>query len=355
MTGIRDDDDREWYATVFLARVMFLCFLQAKGFLDGDRHYLQRRFELVQRPHGQDRRGRDRGDTFFQSFLLPLFHEGLAQPPIERRLSGELAAAMGTVPCLGRGLFTPHELERRHPAIDIPDEAVQRLLDFLDRLRITPDILGYVLEQHVNQKQTGTYYTKEDITDYICRNTIVPVLFDAVAEHPAAVSAPGAEIWRKLRNEPDRYIFPALRYGVFDDQGDVVPLPAGVAAGIDNASRREAWNDPAGGLFALPGESWREHVARRRRCLEVRETLSRGDVQTTRDLVTYNLDSLQFALDAIASCDDPDVLRTCYEALAGRAPAQTAGSCEPLRVLDPTCGSGAFLFGALRVLTPLYA
>ena len=32
---------------------------------------------------------------------------------------------------------------------------------------INPDVLGYIFEKYVNQKQMGAYYTKEDITGYI--------------------------------------------------------------------------------------------------------------------------------------------------------------------------------------------
>ena len=40
-------------------------------------------------------------------------------------------------------------------------------------------MLGYIFEKYVNQKQMGAYYTKEDITGHISRNTVIPFLFDA--------------------------------------------------------------------------------------------------------------------------------------------------------------------------------
>ena len=42
---------------------------------------------------------------------------------------------------------------------------------------INPDVLGYIFEKYINQKQMGAYYTKEDITDYISKNTIIPSPF----------------------------------------------------------------------------------------------------------------------------------------------------------------------------------
>ena len=46
--------------------------------------------------------------------------------------------------------------------------------------------------------------------------------------------------------------------------------------------------------------------------------------------------------DVIQYCEGPELLRAIYKAV-----------CK-VAVLDPTCGSGAFLFAALNVLKPLY-
>ena len=50
----------------------------------------------------------------------------------------------------------------------------------------------------------------------------------------------------------------------------------------------------------------------------------------------------QLAEDVIDTCDDPVFLRAFWAGL------------QKVSVLDPTCGSGAFLFAALNVLEPLY-
>ncbi len=92
------------------------------------------------------------------------------------------------MPYLNGGLFEPHEFEERYPDIDVPDEAFERLFDFFDqyqwhlddrplrrRPRDQPDVLGYIFEKYINQKQMGAYYTKEDITGYISKNTHHPL------------------------------------------------------------------------------------------------------------------------------------------------------------------------------------
>ena len=79
---------------------------------------------------------------------------------------------------------------------------------------INPDVLGYIFEKYVNQKQMGAYYTKEDITGYITRNTVIPFLFDvAKKECPVAFRA-GGGVWRLLQDDPDRYIYPAVGHGM---------------------------------------------------------------------------------------------------------------------------------------------
>ncbi|MBI5906987.1 MAG: hypothetical protein HY853_00090 [Burkholderiales bacterium] len=43
-------------------------------------------------------------------------------------------------------------------------------------------MLGYIFEKYINQKQMGAYSTKEDITEYISKNTVIPHLLEQVRE-----------------------------------------------------------------------------------------------------------------------------------------------------------------------------
>ena len=63
-----------------------------------------------------------------------------------------------------------------------------------------------------------------------------------------------------------------------------------------------------------------------------------------------NLDIERFAGDVIAQSEGPELLRAFWHALYGNQERSETG----ISVLDPTCGSGAFLFAALNVLEPLY-
>jgi hypothetical protein len=348
--GISDQGDREWYASLMLNRLMFVYFIQKKGFLDGDHDYLRNRLKAV-----QSRKGKGKFHTFYRYFLLALFHQGFSTQPEQRELDPDLKALLGDVPYLNGGLFDVHELEQHNPKIDIPDEAFERIFAFFDQYEwtldtrplrndseINPDVLGYIFEKYINQKEMGAYYTKEDITDYISRNTIIPYLFDEARKKCAVAFQPGSALWRLLQDTPDRYIYPAVRKGVIDDNGEIIPLPGEIEDGIADVAKRSGWNRPAGPEYALPTETWREYVARRQRCVEVRQRLANGDVSQINDLITYNLDVRRFAEDAILSSEGPELLRAFYQAITG------------ISVLDPTCGSGAFLFAALNILEPLY-
>ena len=243
----------------------------------------------------------------------------------------------------------------RIPTSTFPTRRSRSYFDFFDQYdwhldtrplqddnEINPDVLGYIFEKYINQKQMGAYYTKEDITDTSARTRSFPICSMQRKRNARSRSSRVRRLWRLLQDDPERYIYPAVRKGVIDEQGEVIPLPADIAAGVDDVGRRDGWNRAADPEFALPTETWREHVARRRRCLELREKLQAGEVHEVNDLITYNLDIRQFAEDVIAGCEGPELLRAFWQAI------------RSVTVLDPTCGSGAFLFAALNILQPLY-
>lgn len=342
ISGIIEVADREWYASLMLNRLMFIYFMQRKGFLNGERDYLRDRLARCQKEKGQDK-----FYSFYRYFLLRLFHEGLGG----KERNPELDKLLGRIPYLNGGLFEKHPIEERCPDIRIPDEAFTRIFAYFDRYQwhlderplrndneINPDVLGYIFEKYINQKQMGAYYTKEDITEYISKNTVIPFLFDAAkAKCKVAFENPGGPtIWDHLSADPDRYIYAAVRHG------SELALPPEIAAGIEDISARTLWNHKAAPEFGLPTEIWREVVARRARYVEVRAKLAAGEVREINDLITLNLDIRQFAQDVIERCEGPDLLRAFWKAIEG------------VTVLDPTCGSGAFLFAALNILEPLY-
>jgi hypothetical protein len=114
--GIPNDRQRRWYASVLLNRLMFIYFLQRKGFLDrGDFDYLQRKLgNSKQRGH----------DLFYKDFLRLLFFEGFAKP--EERRSEAAQRSLGEIKYLNGGLFLPHQVEQENFEIAIPDKAFRK-------------------------------------------------------------------------------------------------------------------------------------------------------------------------------------------------------------------------------------
>ena len=346
LEGLPDQEMERWYASVMLNRLMFIYFIQKKGFLNNDTDYLRTKLAETQ-ANGSDR--------YYTDFLCPLFFEGFAKPTSER--SREMGRLLGKVPYLNGGIFQRHQIEELHgERIQIADAAFERLFNFFEAYQwhlderplrndneINPDVLGYIFEKYINQnekytsqKQMGAYYTKEDITEYISKNTIIPSLFDAARKRCRIAFEGEASVWQLLRSTPDRYVYDAVKTGVELD------LPEEIAAGIDDVSRRGPWNTPAPDEYALPTEIWREVVARRTQYESIYAKLSNGEIDDINVLVTHNLNIHQFAQDAIENCEGSELLRAFWKAIT------------EVTILDPTCGSGAFLFAALNILEPLY-
>ena len=182
--GIPEERDRRWYASVLLNRLMFIYFLQRKFFLDGgDERFLQNKLD-------QSRAGGR--NLYYARFLKALFFEGFAKPEDQR--SAETNVLLGKIKYLNGGLFLPHPIEVRWPKISVPDKAFENLFALFERYswnlndtpggddnEINPDVLGYIFEKYINQKAFGAYYTRPEITEYLCERTIHRLILDGVA------------------------------------------------------------------------------------------------------------------------------------------------------------------------------
>jgi hypothetical protein len=263
-----------------------------------------------------------------------------------------------------------HVIEKEFSNIQIEDEAFERLFDFFDQWNwhldtrveasgkdINPDVIGYIFEKYINDRaQMGAYYTKEDITDYISKNCILPWLFDEVKRNYPGFFAKDGWLWQYLKNSGDEYIYDAVKYGIPQEGGLFDDLPSEVREGFDPElenkavdgkgpwlwEMRKSWNKPAPSDIALPTEIYREVIERRKKYAEVKDKIVNGEILEINDFITLNLNIRQFAQDVIEITEDPEFIRHFYKALSG------------VTILDPTCGSGAFLFAALNILEPLY-
>ena len=206
--GIENEADRRWYASVILNRLMFIYFLQKKMFLDkGNSNYLKDKLLHSQQALGENK--------FYSFFLEKLFFEGFAKE--EKHRTQETNLLIGNIKYLNGGLFLKHKIELQYKnRIKIPDIAFQNLFALFDGFswslndtvggeddQINPDVLGYIFEKYINQKAFGAYYTRTEITEYLCEQTVYKLILDAV--NPPEVAP---ELLKKAgldKNMPKRY------------------------------------------------------------------------------------------------------------------------------------------------------
>jgi hypothetical protein len=177
-------DSAEAYsrAQILLERLVFLYFLQNRGWLNQQRDYLLDHFS----PH----RNAPNDFSYYQSFLERLFWTLAAPPGVADRLGG--------IPFLNGGLFD--EARRRNPPPSVKNSTFALIFDELleafnftvredtpldQEVAIDPEMLGKVFESVVlnsetdpgafapdKRKATGSYYTPRVVVHFICRETL---------------------------------------------------------------------------------------------------------------------------------------------------------------------------------------
>jgi hypothetical protein len=225
--------EREQLALLLLCRFMFLYFLQRRGHLADDPHYLGNRLARFRRNPA--------AGSFYRQVAIPLFFGALNTRPENRAAD---ARALGRLPYLNGGLFEPHALERRYPTLDLPDPPVFQLFDqLLERYRFTtrdaaddliegahdvgidPEMLGRVFEGLMaadRRGDTGTFYTPSATVDRLVADTLAVHLAPDDAATSLAIRSndasalPAAERRRVRRTLPSLTVLdPACGSGAF--------------------------------------------------------------------------------------------------------------------------------------------
>ena len=332
------NQERKWYSSLLLNRLMFIYFLQRKGFMDDDRDYLRHRLEAVKAASGPNR-----FFEFYSDFLIPMFHDGLGESGLEIK-DATIRDLVGDIPYINGGIFAVHELEVTYHDIHIADGVFESIFDLFDRYQwhlddrptgnpneINPDVLGHIFEQFINQKQMGAYYTKEDVTHFMTSSTLLPVFLERVEVHT------GVNPWAYVAADPGRYIWEGMSYGLDPELPYLEEIEKQRAA-----FPRPAWNEKAPEDWGLPGETWWEVDHRHRRYENLLVSARAGEINSADAAVTANIDMETLALDVIDGLDAPKDVVMVWDILTD------------LKIIDPTCGSGAFLFAALKILLDLY-
>ncbi len=169
-------DTRHEMALVYVTRLLFLAFLESKGWLDGNRSYLVQRYaECVLR-----------GGRFHERVLLPLFFGTLNTRPSQR---APVARSLGAIPFLNGGLFARSSVEKC-ARLRYPDDAIGAFLDdVLTRYRFTareegtdwsevaidPEMLGKAFESLMasgNRRGSGAYYTPHALVAHVTETAL---------------------------------------------------------------------------------------------------------------------------------------------------------------------------------------
>ena len=163
---------------LILSRLLFLYFIQQKGWLAGERRFVVDRLDIALR------QGRD----FYSTVLEPLFFGCLNTDRGERTGA---ARKLGDIPYLNGGLFEPSAFERRK-VLALPNELMQRVIDdVFERFdfsidesdaagtHVDPEMLGKVFESLMAEDEraaSGSFYTPREIVDVLASRAIVEAL-----------------------------------------------------------------------------------------------------------------------------------------------------------------------------------
>ncbi len=182
--GAAEGQLRQDFALLFVIRVIFLGFVQKKGWLGGNPRFLQdfwREYQGSSHPP----------DTFYREWLEPLFFEALNNPPGRKVAYGRAPFSAATQTALQMAPYLNGELFKRKTGVDdqgllIPDALVGDFFDFLfqynftveenelydEELELNPEFLGIIFERITNMEQ-GAVYTPRVEVDLMCRLALV--------------------------------------------------------------------------------------------------------------------------------------------------------------------------------------
>ncbi|PKV76268.1 Eco57I restriction-modification methylase domain-containing protein [Pontibacter ramchanderi] len=168
-----------------LGRIVFLQFLQKKGWLDvavdknygeGNKKFLAEFFAA------------NNSDAFYTSCLVPLFFETLNNP------NDEIFKVTNTkFPYLNGGLFERDEIEKQAKAdfIVFKKELFENLFSFFGEYNFTidestpddldvgidPEMLGHIFENLLeDNREKGAFYTPKLIVQYMCQEVLIQYL-----------------------------------------------------------------------------------------------------------------------------------------------------------------------------------
>ena len=188
-----------------LGRLIFLYFVQKKGWLNNDLDFLYNQF-LFFKNNGQ-------AELFYNDFLCPLFFETLNTPPQDRK-TNVITNQKFNIPYLNGGLFeqdstdlylskstliigdyqpkTTKSKSKNSPAFAFdPLNLFETFFNTLNSYNFTiyeddpndhtvaidPEMLGHIFENLLeDNKEKGAFYTPKAIVQYMCQQSLIQYL-----------------------------------------------------------------------------------------------------------------------------------------------------------------------------------
>ena len=187
LATLSDSKQNRDYVKKLLGRIVFLHFLQKKGWMGvpasnpiwegGDRNYLA---NLVSRYNGNDR--------LLSDVLEPLFFNTLNEKR-ENDIADNILGDNIKIPYLNGGLFEKDNIDRLD--IDFPYSYFKELMEFFSMYNLTidendpddsevgidPEMLGHIFENLLeDNKDKGAFYTPKEIVQYMSKESVVQYL-----------------------------------------------------------------------------------------------------------------------------------------------------------------------------------
>lgn len=179
---IKREDDARLYTQRLFNRLMFLYFIQKKGWLEfeGDKNYLRALFHAAEREK----------ESFLHERLYYAFFWGMSNVGESRETHTleVLQKKRGRVPYLNGGLFDiEDDYDSDRDRVKISNDAFRNILDLFERYNFTveestplnvqvavdPEMLGKVFEELVTGRhESGSYYTPRQIVSFMCREAL---------------------------------------------------------------------------------------------------------------------------------------------------------------------------------------
>ncbi|MEE3485839.1 MAG: N-6 DNA methylase [Bacteroidales bacterium] len=177
------------YVKKLMGRIVFLHFLQKKGWLCGDTNFMLNTFSQS-----------NRRSDYLESVLEPLFFGILNTEPIKREQvfsrngwQQDLVEKWANIPYLNGGLFERDEVDNLR--IVLPESIFSNLFAFLASYNFTvdendpddaeigvdPEMLGKIFESLLeDNKAKGAFYTPKEIVRYMCKESLIAYLVSSV-------------------------------------------------------------------------------------------------------------------------------------------------------------------------------